>query len=81
MKCQSDNGQNYEFDATTLNSDGTLRVTAVADGICTVPADDAIVDVYTINGLRILSAVPYGQALRSLPAGVYVVGNRKVVVR
>ena len=81
VKCQSDNGQNYEFDAATLNSDGTLRVTSVANGIGTVPADDALVDVYTIDGLRIRSAVPYGQVLRSLPAGVYVVGNRKVVVK
>ena len=81
VKCQAEGPWTYEFDASTLNTDGKLRVSAVADGIAPVLRDDMPVDVFTTDGVRLRTAVPYREALRSLPAGIYVVGGRKIVVK
>ena len=68
----------YEFDTSSLLTDGTLRVASVATGIRDASAADGSVDVFSLDGTKLRSAVPVRQALSSLPAGVYVVNGRKV---
>ena len=81
VKCQCEGDAIYEFDASTLNSDGKVRVTSAVTGIVPVIDADALVDVYAVDGTCLRTATPYREALRSLPAGIYVVGGRKVVVK
>ena len=40
-----------------------------------------IVNVYTLQGIMLRRGVPQANATAGLPAGVYIVGDRKVVVR
>jgi hypothetical protein len=37
------------------------------------------VDVYSLNGIRLLSRVPRNGALDALPKGIYLVDGEKVV--
>ncbi len=41
----------------------------------------AIADIYDVNGALIRKQVRTGEALQSLPRGIYVIGNEKVVVK
>ena len=41
----------------------------------------ATVDVYTISGVRLRSNVKGGVATRNLPAGLYIIGGKKVLVK
>lgn len=53
----------------------------IENGIADIAAEsEAPVDVYNLQGMRVLQGVDPAQAL-SLPAGVYIVGGRKVAVR
>jgi len=81
IKCEAEDGSTYEFDTSTLLTDGKLRVTAVTAGIAAIPADDAAVDVHTVDGRRLRTAVPFRHALDGLPGGVYIVGGMKVTKR
>ena len=49
------------------------------DNITVNPA--ATVDVYTISGVRLRSNVKGGVATRNLPAGLYIIGGKKVLVK
>jgi hypothetical protein len=42
--------------------------------------ENSIVDVYSVMGIRVRSKVQLKDALSGLPAGIYIAGNRKVVV-
>ncbi|MDE6310274.1 MAG: glycoside hydrolase family protein [Muribaculaceae bacterium] len=61
-----------------------LRLSSVA-GIDAVNVEsdkaDAPVDVYNTQGMRVRSAVAPGEATKGLPAGIYLVGSRKVLVK
>jgi len=81
IKAITDDGTVYDFDASQLLTDGKLVVTGVASGISTVLATDTPVDVYSTEGTKLRSAIPYGQALDGLPAGVYIVNRRKIIVK
>jgi len=52
-------------------------------GISTVAdaAADGPVDVYTLGGQRVRTGAPRHSATDGLPAGIYIVGGRKTVVR
>ena len=70
------------FDTSTLNTDGKVSVATVktsVNGIQLAPTEP--VDVFSTDGMLLRSRVPFAQALDALPAGVYVVGGRKVVKR
>ncbi len=81
VEVQSD-GTDYVLDASTLLTDGKLRVTAVGTGIDDAIAADAFVDVYTTDGVRLFTRQPYADVIRQLKHGNYIVvqGNtaRKV---
>lgn len=77
VKVESE-GAVYELDASTLLTDGKLRVTGVTSGLAPVLTDNMPVDVYSIDGVKVRSAVPYGEALRGLSSGIYMVGGKKI---
>ena len=72
VKCETTDGKDYMFDTSTLNTDGKIRVSAVVNGINDLIADDSLVDVYTLDGLKVRSRVLKCEALDGLPVGVYV---------
>ena len=41
---------------------------------------DSNVDVYTISGVKVRSNVLKADATKNLPAGIYIVGHKKIVV-
>ena len=46
-----------------------------------VTAESAFVNVYTLTGVKVRSAVKAGNATNGLPAGLYIVGSKKVLVK
>ena len=78
VKCEAEDGATYEFDSSTLLTDGKLRVSSVASGIAAIPAADDLVDVYATDGTKLRTAVPFRQALDGLHPGIYIVGGVKV---
>ncbi len=61
-----------------------LRLTSVAgiDGVLAEGNSESTrVDVYNTQGVRVRSAVARGEATKGLPAGIYVVGGSKVLVK
>lgn len=42
-------------------------------------ADSTIVDVYTTTGVKVKHQVEKGKALNDLPAGLYIINNKKIV--
>ncbi len=80
-----DGGVGYEFDSSTLLTDGKLRVSSIANHIDAVIADNDLVDVYTVGGTCLFTRKPYAEARASLRRGTYVVihGNlsHKIVIR
>lgn len=63
----------------TNNSDYSREDPAA---IATLTADDdAPVDVYTLAGMLVRRSVDRAHALQGLPAGVYLVGNKKIVIK
>ena len=76
VKCLSDDGKQYGFDTSLLNSDGKLVVNNQYVGVDNMMfSDDAMVDVFTTDGRKVRSGVRRTNALNALPAGVYVVGR------
>ena len=64
--------------------DATLTTTG--DGLCnkigrTLRESNERVDVYSIDGVIVRSAVEFSKALRGLEPGIYVVGKQKFVVK
>ena len=51
------------------------------DHITVDPLDDSVVDVYTMQGQLLRHRVPREAATQGLAPGIYIVGNKKVVVR
>lgn len=62
-----------------------MKVYATAENLTAVEAIEApeaeVVDVYSISGVRVRTAVNAADALRDLPAGLYIAGGKKVVVK
>ena len=81
VKCEAEDGSTYGFDSSTLLEDGKLRVASAVTGIATVPDADALVDVYTLDGVKVREEVEFRHALDGLQRGVYIVGGRKVYKR
>lgn len=81
VKCEAEDGSVYEFDSSTLLTDGKLRVVSVVSGIAATPTPDALVDVYDVDGARLRTAVPFCRALDGLHPGIYIVGGMKVSKR
>ena len=82
VKCQVEEGQDsYEFDTSTLNTDGKLRVSAVTTGISSITLQNRSNDIYTTDGRLLRRADNDHELQYSLPSGVYIIGGKKVIVK
>lgn len=71
---------NYDLKA----SEGNILLekndlSSVVEGISTDEAQ--VVDVYSIQGVRVKAGVAAAEATEGLPAGLYIVGGKKVIVK
>ena len=72
-----DQMDNWDFDSGTLIADNRYDV---SDGVIAVK-DSAPVTVYSLVGTKTGTYCSMGQALSSLPDGLYIINNHKVLVR
>lgn len=80
----------YMSGAIMPNTDGSKAIMAmkvssedITTDVETVDVDDpdALVDVYNMQGMLLRSGVRRAEALRDLPAGIYIAGGKKVLVK
>lgn len=71
-------GNGYEWDDSTLLTDGKLKVKTISTGISSITVD-SLVDVYTLDGVLLKHQVKYGDAKKQLVSGLYIVNGKKVV--
>ncbi|MBR2881170.1 MAG: hypothetical protein IKB96_02250, partial [Prevotella sp.] len=75
-------GQNITWDESEFLTTGILKVaSAETSGISGIISNDVEVDVHSVDGLLIRSNVKYGDALKGLQSGVYLINGRKVMKR
>ena len=56
-----------------------LRKNTHVEDIIDVPQQAALVDVYSLQGVRLRSAMPVAVALQGLERGIYLVGGKKMI--
>jgi hypothetical protein len=76
-----DGGVGYQFDSSTLLTDGKLRVTAIASVINVVISPETLVDVYTLGGICLYVQMPYAVVRGLLRPGSYVVKGKKIAIK
>ena len=78
-----DGGVGYQFDSSTLLTDGKLRVTAITSVINVVISPETLVDVYTLGGICLYVQMPYTVVRSLLRPGTYVVkgSNTSQIIR
>jgi hypothetical protein len=69
----------YDVTVDLNNMKVTLAYGAGVSAIAN--ADDALVNVYNFQGVQILKSVKASEAANALPAGLYIIGGKKVVVK
>lgn len=70
-----------EYAGETAGVNQRVIVLDDATGVSAVEADgEALVDVFSLGGVKVRSQVPAGRATDGLPKGIYVVNRQKVVV-
>ena len=69
--------------ATTETGDAQIAIDGNIDAIsnAAVSANAAVVNVYTLAGVQVRSNVKAENAVNGLPAGLYIVGGQKVLVK
>lgn len=72
-------GQASESDGDAVIELGDVEVTSIDEN--TVVVLPSVVNVYNINGTLVRKNVKAANATNGLPAGIYVVGNQKVLVK
>ena len=74
--------RDYEYDFQNYIA-RAMRLPETPTGIGVIAIEDAntIVNVYTTQGQLIRQNVKVADATRNLPCGIYIVGNKKVVVK
>mgnify|MGYP000568061900 FL=1 len=58
-----------------------LRLPGIGTGIDGIVAEDALVNVYDLNGILVRENVKLGQALEDLSKGIYIVNGTKKAVK
>lgn len=71
---------NYIYDNITHYDDEPEGPAGIED-VKTTERIPAFVDVYTLQGIRVKSHVPYAEFSRGLQPGIYIVNGKKIVVR
>lgn len=69
----------YSHLSTTTLSQNEVTITDISKGDKNMVVND-FVDVYTLQGVRIKSHIPANEVYKGLMPGIYIIGNRKVVV-
>lgn len=69
----------YGEDGLTVDLNGEPIINGIARA--TVDDPNALVDVYSTDGLRLRHNVRAATAVQGLPAGAYIVGGRKLLVK
>lgn len=73
---------NPNYDLKLDENDFSLEKNEISSVVEGIDADEAqIVDVYSIQGVRLKAGVAAAEATEGLPAGLYIVGGKKVIVR
>ena len=76
---QQENGVEVPAGAVTLDLPSSAQLTGIESA--TVAVLPAQVDVYTTNGVLVRKSVKTSEALKGLPAGLYIVGGQKMLVK
>ena len=68
---------------TDATGDAHISIDGKIDAIgnVTTEAEPAVVNVYTLAGVKVRTNVKAANAVSNLPAGIYIVGNKKVLVK
>lgn len=64
----------------TIDGPSTIKVTEEQSGISAIAADAADTDVYNLQGIKVLDNATPAQ-VKALPAGLYIQGGKKIVVK
>lgn len=77
--------EGYNFDGwaeapATMPAKDVTVTAQYTDGISDMVAE-CLVDVYTLQGVRVKSQIPVEELHRQLPRGIYIVNGRKVLVK
>lgn len=70
-------GHDYALRLLGIDAYGTVDVSTSIDDV--IGEADSMVDVYTLQGVKVRSNVKAENALEDLPHGIYIVGGRKVI--
>lgn len=62
--------------ATNVEIVGSFTVDGIEETLA-----DRLVDVYTLQGMRVKAQVPMSDLQHELPAGIYIVNGRKLIIR
>ena len=80
-----DGGVGYVFDDTTLLVDGKLRVADITNGMDTIISPEALVDIYTMSGIRVVFQQPYAKVRELLTSGTYIMvkdhTSQKIIIK
>lgn len=68
-------GKPFNITALVLRNEGATGTAEVEE------ADNALVDVYNMQGVLLQSNVAREEAAKTLPAGLYIIGGKKVLVK
>lgn len=66
-----------ETGAKSIKIDGTINAISTPVNV----AEQSVVNVYTLSGVKVRSNVKAADAAKGLPAGLYIVGSKKVIVK
>ena len=66
-----------ETGAKNIKIDGTISAISTPVNV----AEQSVVNVYTLSGVKVRSNVKAADAAKGLPAGLYIVGSKKVIVK
>lgn len=79
LKIQGDKGEGNPFNITAVALREDPAVTGIGD-IATGDAE-APADIYNLQGVRVMSGVTVGEAMTTLPAGLYIAAGKKFLVK
>ena len=77
----SDGGE-YELELTAdfQGKSTAVILSGISTGTAILQADASRSDVYNLQGIRILTGATHAD-INTLPAGIYIIGGRKITVR
>ncbi len=76
IQSNPEGGNSYNITAVALTGKKTSTSAAALE-----TAEDTLVDVYNLQGMAVRRGVTASEAVAGLPAGIYIAGGRKFVVR